>query len=244
MTSRDTKRSATCGVSGRSEDELLAALLPIETPSEKLPIAYAIPVSTIAPGPPTGMASHECHSGNHSWQPFIINPDQQSQRPRMEEAIMAIPPPPSDHVYRDDSQGRLSMAQQQGLEAAQEESLRISEKNRRVDAYNNQMEFGIHRANEIARMENERERRLQNLTIASPPPAATSATNTASSRNGEQRRASEKDAYFSPPKKGGTGYQVKEYDIREHERDYSYDIPEYKMDYDDTEKESKENHGV
>lgn len=226
MTSRDTTRRATCGDFGRPEDELLATLLPVETPSEELPIAYAIPVSTRSPMSPTGIASYG-HHVRHSWQPF--GQEQLLQRPRLEEALV-VPPPPNGNLYRDTYGGRLSLAQQQGLQASHEESRRIRQNNRRVDAYNNQIELDVYRANEVAQMENERERQLQNLAISSPPPPTSPSI--ASRTGGKQ--GSQKAAYFAPPK-GGTGYQVKEYDIREDDGDYSYDIREYKSDYDGVE---------
>jgi hypothetical protein len=218
MTSRDTNRRASCGDFTRPEDELLATLLPVETPSEELPIAYAIPVSTRTPSSQAGIASN-----SHNLR---LSQEQSLQRTRVQD-VMVIPPPPSDNVYRENSGGRLSLAQQQGLQAAYEESLHISQNNLRVEAYNNQIELEVHRANEIARIENQRERQLQNSTISTPPLPTSS---TMASGTGGKRPSEE--AYFPPP--GAGGYQVKEYDIREQEGDYSYDIGDHNIDYGDT----------
>jgi hypothetical protein len=136
-----------------------------------------------------------------------------------------LPPPPSDERYRNEGQYGLAWAQQQGRREAQQERVNVMRLNRNSKAYNNQAALDVDRANEVARMENYRERRLVN------PPIVTQSLTTPLPPQTKAEEEEETEPYFPTTTRGG--YQVKEYDLGEYdEGGYSYDVSEYKSDYD------------
>lgn len=137
-----------------------------------------------------------------------------------------IPPELSDKRYRHGGGSVLAAAQQKGLLAATEEEINVLRQNDTIDAYNNQVDLDIDRANQVARIKNYREHRLENAPIVTPPlleqhkqlPTSAAAQKTV-------------ESYFQTKSTAG-GYEVKEYDIGEYNAGYSYEMSDYKSDYD------------
>ena len=144
----------------------------------------------------------------------------QRNNQRVEEAPF-IPPAPSDDRYRMEGQHTLARAQQQGRLAAYTERNNVMRLNQTVPAYNNQAELEVDRANQVARIENYRERQLVNPPIATPP-----------LETARPKKKTQQQQESTPPTNNREGYQVQEYDIGEYDGGYSYEISEYKSDYD------------
>ncbi|CAB9515665.1 expressed unknown protein [Seminavis robusta] len=181
----------------RPQEELQATLLPANSVLGSTPLPTATPV--------------------------VYDDELLSQSWHTEEDAPVLPHYPTDRKYGDDVKRRLELAQRQGRQASCAERLSVSQHNRKVPAYNNQMDLDVNRANEVARVENHRERRLTSPALVTrsvePKPAAVR-------RNTE---APQQSTYFEQK---GTGYQVQDYQMDEYDGgDYSYDISEYKSDY-------------
>jgi len=140
------------------------------------------------------------------------------------EEAMFIPPEPSDSHYKKGNDVRLAMAQYMGRQEATKEVVNVLRNNDTIPAYNNQINMGLDRANQIAQMENLREQLGGNPKIS----ALSSKADEAAAKAAPKSPASE--PYF--PKKYNGGYEVKEYQMGEYDGGYKYDMYEYKSDYD------------
>lgn len=190
----------------RDYDELQGTLLPTASPVEpSAPFESDLPTAQL-----------------------IATSRSSSQQPRYQtiEEAPFIPPEPSDERYRNEGKQTLPRAQQKGRMAAYEERINVMRHNQTVHAYNNQADLDVDRANEAARLENYRERQFVNPTIITAP------FEKPSIESPNTKKRDEEEAYFpSAGKKGG--YKVKEYDMDNYDdAGYSYDISEYKSDYD------------
>lgn len=199
MEATATSKSSTNSITSRGSclrdyGELEGTLLPMASPVEpSAPMEHMLPTATP-----------------------LLSRDLQSER---EEDAPLIPPVPTDEHYRRSDDGRLAMAQYVGSIASTEECTKVQRNNRKVHAYNNQIKMDLERANQVARLENIREHRLQTPPISTPPLEMPSA-----------KDKDEAPSYFTN-KRGG--YKVKEFDMNEYDTNYSYDVSEYKSVYDE-----------